>query len=75
MAHPDAPLGVPPMTKLDEGVPDTEAGIVVAHKERRCLVCGLQFLSEGPGERVCRKCKTKPSWRTGTTWPSGGRPT
>lgn len=48
--------------------------VALIRKERRCLMCGGQFSSEGAGERICRQCKTRPAWRSGMKWPSGGRP-
>lgn len=27
-------------------------------KDRKCLMCGFDFESHGPGNRVCKKCKT-----------------
>jgi hypothetical protein len=32
---------------------------------RRCLICGEHFPSEGPHNRVCRKCKNSQVWRQG----------
>ena len=32
---------------------------------RNCLRCGRQFFSEGVGNRICPKCKTDFSWRSG----------
>jgi hypothetical protein len=45
--------------------------------ERRCLSCGGQFASTGPGNRICRKCKDRDTWKSGvrdfaadgTSWP------
>jgi len=34
-------------------------------KTRRCLMCGDSFQSEWSGERVCKKCKSTSTWRTG----------
>jgi len=34
-------------------------------KTRRCLVCADSFLSAWAGERICRKCKSSSTWRTG----------
>jgi hypothetical protein len=34
-------------------------------KERRCLMCATQFMSEWSGERICRKCKDRAVWRAG----------
>jgi hypothetical protein len=33
--------------------------------ERRCLSCGGQFASTGPGNRICRKCKHLNAWKSG----------
>jgi hypothetical protein len=32
-------------------------------KERACLRCKAIFLSDGFGERICRRCKGSSSWR------------
>ena len=34
-------------------------------KKRHCLMCSRGFLSEGPHNRVCRKCKSTQLWREG----------
>lgn len=34
-------------------------------KKRGCLMCNRGFLSEGPHNRVCRKCKSTQLWREG----------
>lgn len=34
-----------------------------APKERRCLRCKATFLSDGFGDRICRRCKGSSSWR------------
>lgn len=39
--------------------------IKVERKRRRCLVCGEKFDSLGPGNRICKKCKSKQAWRSG----------
>jgi hypothetical protein len=38
-----------------------------AQKEtlRRCLMCGDEFPSFGPGNRICKKCKSTETWRRG----------
>ena len=33
--------------------------------DRKCLCCQGTFLSEGFGERICRRCKGKTEWRSG----------
>ncbi|MFO0997941.1 MAG: hypothetical protein U1F33_14775 [Alphaproteobacteria bacterium] len=35
-------------------------------KERRCLRCQESFTSAWHGERICPKCKSSHSWRSGT---------
>ena len=34
-------------------------------KTRKCLRCRAEFLSEWPGERVCKTCKSSHVWRAG----------
>ena len=34
-------------------------------KERTCLMCTRQFLSQHVGERVCTTCKSTSAWREG----------
>ena len=34
-------------------------------KYRKCLKCRTEFLSEWPGERVCKACKSTSAWRDG----------
>ena len=34
-------------------------------KERRCLMCGIKFPSEGAHNRICRRCKSTVAWRQG----------
>ena len=34
-------------------------------KTRSCLLCQARFYSEGPGNRVCAKCKQCEYWETG----------
>ena len=34
-------------------------------KTRSCLLCQARFYSEGPGNRVCAKCKQGEYWETG----------
>lgn len=37
----------------------------VEPKTRKCLMCGSQFPSAWAGERICRKCKSSSTWRSG----------
>jgi hypothetical protein len=64
------------MTKLCADLSAAEPVVHVARKERNCLMCHAHFTSEGPGERVCRRCKATPTWRSGIRLseprPSGG---
>ena len=32
---------------------------------RRCLMCGADFESEGPQNRICRRCQSSQIWRDG----------
>lgn len=34
-------------------------------KMRRCLMCTRNFESEWAGERICRKCKSTSTWKSG----------
>ncbi len=34
-------------------------------KSRLCLKCREPFVSSWPGERVCRRCKSRSNWREG----------
>ena len=34
-------------------------------KTRSCLLCRARFYSEGPGNRICAKCKQGEYWETG----------
>ena len=34
-------------------------------KDRKCLMCLKQFLSEGPGNRICGECKKTPQYKLG----------
>ena len=33
-------------------------------KERRCLSCSSDFLSAGPGNRICMRCKDLDAWNS-----------
>jgi len=35
-------------------------------KVRNCLACRRPFKSAWAGERICSKCKSLPSWRSGS---------
>jgi hypothetical protein len=32
---------------------------------RRCLLCGENFPSDGPHNRICKRCKSTQVWRRG----------
>ena len=34
-------------------------------RSRPCLRCTRKFLSAGPGERICPRCKATKAWRDG----------
>lgn len=36
-----------------------------AAKLRQCLRCQTAFLSEWAGERICSRCKSTTTWRSG----------
>ncbi len=40
-----------------------------SHKDpaclRRCLLCGETFGSDGPHNRICKRCKSSQVWRQG----------
>ena len=36
-----------------------------APRVRPCLRCRAEFRSEGFGDRICRRCKSRQSWRDG----------
>lgn len=38
---------------------------VTAPKKRNCLSCGDGFNSTWAGERICPRCKSSSSWRSG----------
>ncbi|WP_419913129.1 hypothetical protein [Hoeflea sp.] len=42
-----------------------EERVNVERKRRRCLMCREMFDSFGPGNRICKKCKSKQAWRSG----------
>jgi hypothetical protein len=58
------------MTSRDDGAIDGRVETVDARKQRRCLMCHVEFVSEWFGERVCRRCKTGSRWRDGAGWQS-----
>jgi hypothetical protein len=35
-------------------------------KQRDCLACRRPFTSAWAGERICHKCKSSSSWRSGS---------
>jgi hypothetical protein len=34
-------------------------------QRRRCLMCGTEFDSEWPGERICGRCRATAAWKRG----------
>jgi hypothetical protein len=41
--------------------------IEAQRKSRKCLSCSDQFLSIGPGNRICLPCKDLDAWKAGVT--------
>ncbi len=37
------------------------------HQTRRCLSCGDDFASHGPGNRICLPCKDLDGWKAGVS--------
>ena len=42
-----------------------EETVVDVRKERKCLMCGTRFESDGAHNRICPKCKSTEAWRRG----------
>lgn len=40
--------------------------------KRPCLRCSMIFGSDGFGDRICPRCKSSKSWRSGIATTSGG---
>jgi hypothetical protein len=58
--------------KAGPGIPPLKDSV----KKRQCLRCKSGFLSTWSGERICARCKSTKSWRSGTPSSSplyGGR--
>ncbi len=51
--------------KEDRAKPAPQTRAAVKEALRRCLMCGEDFLSDGPGNRICKKCKSTETWRRG----------
>lgn len=52
-------------TDADTVGEESEIEAKTAAKTRNCLVCQTQFLSQWAGERICSKCKSSSTWRSG----------
>ncbi len=39
---------------------------------RHCLRCRTAFMSEGFGERICKRCKAQTSWKSAIPSGDGG---
>ncbi len=50
------------MMKNKKPVPDED----IEPKLRHCLACRSPFTSAWAGERICPKCKSSSTWRSGT---------
>jgi uncharacterized paraquat-inducible protein A len=44
--------------------PKTQA-VCSRQRNRRCLMCGERFRSDGPHHRICPRCKLSRRWREG----------
>ena len=44
----------------------------VRKAERKCLRCSKHFRSDGPGNRICRYCKSSDEWKAGAGYDCGG---
>ncbi len=53
---------VPFMSHMTKPVPDGD----IDPKVRNCLACLRPFNSAWAGERICPKCKSSSSWRSGS---------
>ena len=51
--------------KAERAKPAPQARAAVKEALRRCLMCGDDFPSDGPGNRICKKCKSTETWRRG----------
>ncbi len=51
------------MTKFSK--PENDRKVIT--KARKCLMCAEAFQSEGPQNRICRKCKSSQTYRDGET--------
>jgi hypothetical protein len=51
------------MTKFSK--PENDRKVIT--KARKCLMCAEPFQSEGPQNRICRKCKSSQTYRDGET--------
>ena len=49
----------------DQSNTKPESDRVYEKKTRNCLKCREKFLSEWPGERICKTCKSSTAWREG----------
>lgn len=49
-------------------ITDPQAHRIEAMRQtRRCLSCGDDFASHGPGNRICSSCKDLDGWKAGVT--------
>ncbi len=44
---------------------DEDVNVNLDAKTRQCLMCSTPFPSQWAGERVCPKCKSSSTWRSG----------
>jgi tRNA(Ile2) C34 agmatinyltransferase TiaS len=53
------------METISKDAESGDAGNLPEQKLRRCLMCGQMFPSAGPGNRICKKCKSTQAWQQG----------
>ncbi len=58
------------MSYMTKPIPDGDIDPKVRNdpKMRNCLACRRPFESAWAGERICPKCKSSSSWRTGSAF-------
>lgn len=52
-------------TQLDSPFDYEEKPVQQQQKQRACLICRDAFVSSGPGERICKRCRSSSLWRNG----------
>ena len=57
-------MGVDMMSESHMPEPEMETNKTTI-QNLRCLMCGENFESDGPHNRICKKCKSTRQWREG----------